>query len=188
MAGGRVGATTHHLETLVGISPGKIAVGTVDARLFTGSGGRIAHSKDGLFQFWIELPCDGMADVVTEIPRSDKEDINAVDLCDFLNLDRTTDSQISQRSVDWSNGAGKPWSARGEVRDKVGTYHIQSLFGLDLNNGEEMIVGIPHVLETRQIALDVKGSHGKGTAEASLADWGKLCGLDQLLGVFDRVQ
>lgn len=128
-----------------------------------------------------------MADVVTEIPRSDKEDINAVNLCDFLDLDRTTKSQISPRGLcDGSNGAGKSWAARGE--GQVDTYHIQSLLGLDLDNGEEMVVGIPHVVETRQVTLDVKGSHGKGTAEASLADWGEFCGLDELLGVFDRVQ
>lgn len=78
--------STHHLESLVGVSSGKVTIGTVDSRLLACVLCSLQDSSYGRLQLVGEFACHWVPDVVSQIPRSDKENVNAVDLGNFFYL------------------------------------------------------------------------------------------------------
>lgn len=115
-----------------------------------------------------------MSDVVAQIPRSNEENVNAIDLCNFLDLFMVDENESASSVV---------------LLQKIClTYHVQCLLGLNLHDGQKMIVGILHVIKPRKIAFDVESSHGKWTPKSSLSDRRELGTLDQPHRVLDGVQ
>jgi hypothetical protein len=75
-----------HLESSIGIPPGELPVWTVDASLLSCVLSGFQNPRDSCFQFWGKITLDWVSKVVPKIPRADEEDVNAVDLRDFFDL------------------------------------------------------------------------------------------------------
>ena len=117
-------AATFHMESIIRVLPGRISVGTIYAGFLARVLCSLQDPRHCFLQLWGEVSLDRIPQVVSKVPRTDEEDVDAVDLCDFFNLRRACQAcqlarpmsdlhsqrLLSSRSVRWSRDSHSPHS------------------------------------------------------------------------------
>lgn len=160
----------HHVKALLSVLLRCLTAHAVDTCALAVVHGRFANPLDCGLQVLMEGARDRAADVVSQVPGTNEEDIDPGHLCNLFNL------CSSILLVPFSSSP----VLSSECQRYDPTYILERLLGLDLYDGKEGVVRLLEVLELRDTA---RRSHGKGASEASLANGRELGRLDELPGV-----
>lgn len=150
------------MEALVSILLRSFSAHAVNTSSLAVVDGRLADSLDGGAQVVVERTRDWTSDVVSEIPGSDKEDVDTGDLGDLFDL------------FCWLDLADQT------LTEERRTYILKRLLGLNLDDGEQ---GIIRLLQVFELGDSASRAHGERAAESSTTDGRELGRLDESAGV-----